>query len=65
MNTKKNQPHYTEAMKMAIADIMEACHKEGKCFIVYNNARTKNINIIISSNCEIEPKPLINEFNTY
>ena len=47
MNIKKNQPHYTEAMKMAIADIMEACHKEGKCFIAYNNARTKNINIII------------------
>lgn len=65
MNNKKNQPYYTEAMKMAIADIMEACHKEGKCFIAYNNARTKNINIIISSNCEIEPEPLINEFNVY
>ena len=61
MDIKKNQPHYTEAMKMAIADIMEACHKEGKCFIAYNNARTKNINIIISSNCEIEPEPLVNE----
>ena len=48
-------------MKMAIADIMEACHKEGKCFIAYNNARTKNINIIISSNCEVEPEPLISE----
>ena len=33
MNTKKNQPHYTEAMKAAIKDIMEDCHKEGKCFI--------------------------------
>ena len=65
MNNKRNQPNYTEAMKMAIADIMEACHKEGKCFITYNNARTKNINIIISSNCEIEPEPLINEFNAY
>ena len=65
MNNKRNQPYYTEAMKIAIADIMEACHKEGKCFIVYNNARTKNINIIISSNCEIEPEPLINEFNVY
>ena len=65
MNNKQSQPNYTEAMKMAIADIMEACHKEGKCFIVYNNARTKNINIIISSNCEIEPEPLINEFNVY
>ena len=62
MNIKKNQPHYTEAMKMAIADIMEACHKEGKCFIAYNNTITKNINIIISSNCEIEPEPLIKEF---
>ena len=61
MNTKPNQPHYTEAMKMAIADIMEACHKEGKCFIAYNNARTKNINIIISSNCKIEPEPLTNK----
>ena len=61
MNTKPNQPHYTEAMKMAIADIMEACHKEGKCFITYNNIRTKSINIIISSNCEIEPEPLIGE----
>ena len=65
MNNKQSQPNYTEAMKMAIADIMEACHKEGKCFIAYNNARTKNINIIISSNCEIEPEPLINEFNVY
>ena len=61
MNTKPNQPHYTEAMKMAIADIMEACHKEGKCVIAYNNIRTKSINIIISSNCEIEPEPLIGE----
>ena len=61
MNTKKNQPHYTEAMKKAIADIMEACHKEGKCFIAYNSARTKNINIIISSNCKIEPEPLLDE----
>ena len=58
MNTKQNQPHYTEAMKMAIADIMEACHAEGKCFIAYNNVRTKNINIIISSNCSIEPEPI-------
>ena len=47
MNTKPNQPHYTEAMKAAIKDIMEDCHKEGKCFISYNNIRTKNINIII------------------
>ena len=61
MNTKPNQPHYTEAMKKAIADIMEACHKEGKCFIAYNNIRTKSINIIISSICEIEPEPLIGE----
>ena len=61
MNTKKNQPHYTEAMKTAIADIMKACHKEGKCFIAYNSARTKNINIIISSNCKIEPEPLLDE----
>ena len=61
MNTKPNQPHYTEAMKMAIADIMEACHKEGKCFIAYNSTRTKKINIIISSNCEMEPEPLLSE----
>ena len=61
MDIKKNQPHYTEAMKMAIADIIEACHQEGKCFIAYNNARTKNINIIISSNCEVEPEPLLSE----
>lgn len=61
MNTKPNQPHYSEAMKQALADIMEECHKEGKCFIAYNNARTKNINIIISSNCKIEPEPLLNE----
>lgn len=54
-NPKKNQPHYTEAMKLAIADIMEECHKEGKCFIAYNSKRTKNINIIIASNCRIEP----------
>ena len=47
---------------MAIEDIMEDCHKEGKCFIAYNNTITKNINIIISSNCEIEPEPLIKEF---
>ena len=61
MNTKPNQPHYTEAMKMAIADIMEACHKEGKCFIAYNSTRTKNINIIISSKCEMEPEPVLSE----
>ena len=61
MNTKKNQPHYTEAMKAAIKDIMEDCHKEGKCFISYNNIRTKNINIIISSNGAIEPDLLPQE----
>ena len=61
MNPRKNQSHYTEVMTMATADTLEACHKEGKCFIAYNNARTKNINIIISSNCEIEPEPLVNE----
>lgn len=60
-NHKKNQPHYTEAMKQALADIMEACHKEGKCFIAFNNKRTKNINIIIGSDCKIEPEP-INEY---
>ena len=58
MNNKPNQPYYSVAMKMAIADIIEACHQEGKCFIAYNNARTKNINIIISSNCLIEPEPI-------
>lgn len=56
MSTKKNQPHYTEAMKLAIADIMEECHKEGKCFIAYNSRRTKNINIIISSDFRVEPE---------
>lgn len=56
---KKNQPHYTEAMKKAIADIMEECHKEHKCFIAYNNKRTKNINIIIASNGTIEPEDYI------
>ena len=61
MNRKKNQPHYTEAMKTAIKDIMEDCHKEGKCFISYNNIRTKNINIIISSNGTIEPDLLPQE----
>lgn len=61
MNNKPNQPYYSEAMKMAIADIIEACHKEGKCFIAYNSNKTKNINIIISSNCNIEPEPLLNE----
>lgn len=49
MNCKKNQPHYSEAMKLAIADIMEECHKEGKVFLAYNNKRTKVINIIIAS----------------
>lgn len=59
MNKKKNQPFYTEAMKQAISDIIEECHKQGRCFIAYNNKRTKNINIIISSNCRIEPEPLL------
>lgn len=58
MNLKKEQPHYSEAMRTAIADIIEACHAEGKCFIAYNSKRTKNINIIISSNCSIEPEPI-------
>lgn len=58
MNSYKDQPHYSEAMKQAITDIIEACHQEGKCFIAYNNKRTKNINIIISSDCNIEPEPL-------
>lgn len=58
MNIKKNQPHYTEAMKQAIADIMEECHREGKCFIAFNNKRTKNINIIISSNFVEEPEQI-------
>lgn len=48
MNYKKNQPHYSEAMKLAIADIMEECHKEGKVFLAYNNKRTRVINIIIA-----------------
>lgn len=64
MSTKNNQPHYSEAMKSAIADIMEECHKEGKCFIAYNSKRTKNINIIISSNFTIEPEPIDDKFFT-
>lgn len=55
----KNQPHYTEAMKKAIADIMEECHKENKCFIAFNSKKTKNINIIIASNGTIEPENYI------
>ena len=62
MNTKKNQPHYTEAKNAAIADILRELNKEGKVFIAYNPKRTININIIIATECMVEPTP-IDEFN--
>lgn len=55
------QPLYTEAMKQALADIMEECHRTGKCFIAYNNQRTRNINIIISTDCKIDEFEAITE----
>ena len=58
MNTKKNQPHYTEAKKAAIADILQELNKEGKVFIAYNPKRTININIIIATECMVEPTPI-------
>ena len=58
MNTKKNQPHYTEAKKAAIADILKELNKEGKVFIAYNPKRTININIIIATECMVEPAPI-------
>ena len=58
MNTKKNQPHYTEAKKAAIADILQELNKEGKVFIAYNPKRTININIIIATEGTIEPTPI-------
>ena len=58
MNTKKNQPHYTEAKKTAIADILQELNKEGKVFIAYNPKRTININIIIATECMVEPTPI-------
>ena len=58
MNTKKNQPHYTEAKSTAIADILQELNKEGKVFIAYNPKRTININIIIATEGTIEPTPI-------
>ena len=58
MNTKKNQPHYTEAKSAAIADILQELNKEGKVFIAYNPKRTVNINIIIATECRVEPAPI-------
>ena len=58
MNTKKNQPHYTEAKKAAIADILQELNKEGKVFIAYNPKRTININIIIATEGMVEPTPI-------
>ena len=58
MNTKKNQPHYTEAKKAAIADILQELNKEGKVFIAYNPKRTINITIIIATECMVEPAPI-------
>ena len=60
MNTKKNQPHYTEAKKAAIADILQELNKEGKVFIAYNPKRTININIIIATEGMVEPTPIDN-----
>ena len=60
MNTKKNQPHYTEAKKAAIADILQELNKEGKVFIAYNPKRTININIIIATKCMVEPAQIDN-----
>ena len=58
MNTKKNQPHYTKAKNTAIADILQELNKEGKVFIAYNPKRTININIIIATECMVEPAPI-------
>ena len=58
MNTKKNQPHDTEAKNAAIADILQELNKEGKVFIAYNPKRTININIIIATECMVEPAPI-------
>lgn len=58
MNIEKSQPHYTEAKNAAIADILQELDKEGKVFIAYNPKRTININIIIASECMIEPDPI-------
>lgn len=58
MNTKKSQPHYTEAKNAAIADILQELNKEGKVFIAYNPKRTININIIIATECMVEPAPI-------
>ena len=58
MNTKKNQPHYTEAKRAAIADILQELNKEGKVFIAYNPKRTININIIIATEGTVEPTPI-------
>lgn len=60
MNTKKSQPHYTEAKKAAIADILQELNKEGKVFIAYNPKRTININIIIATKCMVEPAQIDN-----
>ena len=60
MNTKKNQPHYTEAKSAAIADILQELNKEGKVFIAYNPKRTLNINIIIATEYMVEPAPIDN-----
>ena len=58
MNTKKNQPHYTESKNAAIAYIIQELNKEGKVFIAYNPKRTININIIIETECMVEPAPI-------
>ena len=58
MNKKENQPHYTEAMKMAIADIMEACHKEGKSHKIY---LSKNGRAFV----KVTSKKTGNEYNKY
>ena len=54
----KSQEKYTEAKNTAIADILQELNKEGKVFIAYNPKRTININIIIATECTVEPTPI-------
>lgn len=65
MNTKKSQPHYSEAKKTALLDIKKELTSENKCFIAFNSLRTKKINIIISSDNSIIPEPLDNSDDIY
>ena len=62
MNTKKNQPFYSEAKQQAIKDIKEQLHEENKPFIEYNKNITININLIIGSDCKDVPVYSILDF---